>query len=177
MIETAIHTIQQELNTQLKTAFQLAEDILIVRSPLQDLEKHKLILSLVKIEEDSSLKSTSLNPSKSLQQAPISINLYLLFAASIELSNSEKAYKYLSEVVRFFHNKPLFNPQNSPNLGNGALEKISMELVNQSFEEQSQMWSMLGSPYLPSLVYRVRILSLGSDSIQTEIPNISGLES
>ena len=40
------------------------------------------------------------------------------------------------------------------------IEKLTFELMSQSFSEQSNVWNMLRSSYLPSVLYRVGMIVL-----------------
>jgi len=71
--------------------------------------------------------------------------------------NYGEALKVLSNVVAFFQSKPSFNPQNSAGFP-ASMEKLSLELVNLSIHEVNNVWSILGAKYMPSIVYKMRML-------------------
>jgi hypothetical protein len=119
-------------------------------------------LTLINIEEEPSLKNK--NPYIKISEhdiakinPPVYLNLYILISAYFgdTEENYKEALKNLSRVVRFFQGKPVFTHQNSPDLDDG-IEKILVEMVSLSFEQQNNLWSSLGGKYLPSLIYKVR---------------------
>jgi hypothetical protein len=123
-------------------------------------------LTLINIEEEPSLKNK--NPYIKISEfdiakinPPIYLNLYILISAYFgdTEENYKEALKNLSRVVRFFQGKPVFTHQNSPDLDDG-IEKILVEMVSLSFEQQNNLWSSLGGKYLPSVIYKIRPIQM-----------------
>ena len=123
-------------------------------------------LTLINIEEEPSLKNK--NPYIKISEfdiakinPPIYLNLYILISAYFgdTEENYKEALKNLSRVVRFFQGKPVFTHLNSPELDEG-IEKILVELVSFSFEQQNNLWSALGGKFLPSVIYKLRPIEM-----------------
>lgn len=122
-----------------------------------------LVISLVSIEEEKALryaKTTTVipaadpNQSRVLTHNPVVfLNIYLLF------SSHNREYKaslnQLSAVVNFFQRQQVFSGAeiNAP-----AMDRIVFELVTTSFEQMNHLWGILGGKYIPSALYKVRIL-------------------
>ena len=128
-------------------------------------------LTLINVEEESSLKNK--NPYLKISEhniakinPPVYLNLYILIPAYFgdTEENYKEALKNLSRVVNFFQGKPLFNHENSPGLDEG-IEMIHVDLVSLSFEQQNNLWSSLGGKYLPSVIYKVRLLEMVRESM------------
>ena len=60
-------------------------------------------------------------------------------------------------MVAYFQNHRVFNAENSPDL-NEDLQQVTVELVTPTFSEQNEIWGSLRSAYLPSALYRVRLV-------------------
>ena len=82
--------------------------------------------------------------------------------------------KFLSGVIYFFQGKPIFTNDNTPGLSEN-IEKAVFDLTSLSFHDLSAVFQMMGSKYLPSVVYRARMLTFSTDNIEDTIPSISGI--
>jgi hypothetical protein len=96
------------------------------------------------------------------------VNLYLLFAVNTPTDgqNSDaylQGLRLLSLVVTFFQGKSLFTPQNTPGMHPG-LRQLNLELHPLSLEHQNHLWAGLGAKYVPSALYKLRVVALRDDS-------------
>jgi hypothetical protein len=127
-----------------------------------ELPSNVIGLTLVNVEEERVLKSQTtavvdeagrvshLNPE-------IKLNLYMLVTANF--TNYPTALEHLSAVIRFFQAKSVFTSKNSPLLPD-AISKLMAELYTLSLEQQNHLWGALGSKYMPSVLYRLRLLAI-----------------
>jgi hypothetical protein len=83
----------------------------------------------------------------------IIINLYVLFVAKFK--DYEQSLHYLSLVLRYFQANPYFDLQNAPELGK-SINHLTLELNTLTTTQQNELWGILRSSYLPSLVYKVK---------------------
>lgn len=119
-------------------------------------------ITLVNVEEERSVKSQV-----AISQAPdgrvshqnpeVKLNLYVLFSANFKTYVS--GLEFLSGVVRFFQGKNVFTPSNTPALPQ-AIRKLIAELYSLDFEQQNHLWGALGAKYLPSVIYRLRLVTI-----------------
>ncbi|NOQ72205.1 MAG: DUF4255 domain-containing protein [Crocinitomix sp.] len=120
----------------------------------------ELGVTLVNIEEDRINRAidpylktesgvTRVNPE-------LKLNLFVLFSANFD-SNYSEALKFISYVVRFFQSKNVFTTENTPAL-DADVKKLIVELHPMSFEQQNYLWGMVGGKYLPSALYKFRLL-------------------
>jgi len=180
MIDKAFRFIADEINNYLLTKLSFADSTKIVLDNIARLQEgagggsvNKIILSLVNIEEDRLSKNAE-NFSKTddnkvlYKNAPIHLNLYCLFAYnhgendSESTNHYEEALLYISYVIRFFQHRHVFTAANSPALDPG-IEKLLMEQYTLGFEQLNQLWSVLGSKYLPSVLYKMRLVVIDED--------------
>ncbi|GAB3899909.1 hypothetical protein GCM10028803_21870 [Larkinella knui] len=125
-----------------------------------------ITLSIVNIEEDRMSRDPDhfvRRDNRTIYRNPSQhFNLTLLFAAYSQ-ENTRSRYAdsllYLEGVIRFFQQKSVFTPTNTPGLL-AEIEKISLELVSLTSEQTHQLWSSLGGRYMPSVVYRMRMISV-----------------
>ena len=131
----------------------------------------KVIISLINIEEDRILK----NP-ENIVRSPIGLttknpriflNLYVLFAAN--RSVYLEALNDLSLTIRFFQLNNFFDHLTHPGLDN-VIEKLVPELVNMNFEQLNHLWAMLGGKYLPSVLYKMRLVPIDENATAPASP-------
>jgi hypothetical protein len=63
----------------------------------------------------------------------------------------------VSYVIQFFQAKNVFTPENTTEL-DPRVQKLIIELHPMSFEQQNYLWGMVGGKYLPSALYKFRLL-------------------
>ncbi|HEX8115150.1 MAG TPA: DUF4255 domain-containing protein [Kofleriaceae bacterium] len=81
--------------------------------------------------------------------------LYVLFAARFE--QYDMAWDHLTKVIEYLQWNPAFDRGRNPDLPVGV-DKLTFELVTQTFAEQNDIWNALRTTYLPSALYRVRMV-------------------
>jgi hypothetical protein len=183
MIDAAITHIAGELNQYLKRSFDLTEDLVVISNILEQdgsVASHvnnKIVVSLVNIEKDTlpyrqkspvSVSSTRI-PSNS---PPVFFNLYLLFASCFVGSNYREGLKFISNTIGFFQTQPIFDRQNTPGLDKG-IDKLILDIENLSMHDMSGLWGMLSGRYLPSIMYKVRMVTYDAAVVGSEIPVLS----
>lgn len=122
--------------------------------------KTGLNFMMVNLEEENTLRQADLfrhekngNPYSGLPE--IRLNLYLLFIAN--MTDYKASMGLLSDVIRFFLTRRVFDHNNSPELP-GEIEKLTAELVTLPFAQQNDVWNALRTFYKPSLLYKVRMV-------------------
>jgi hypothetical protein len=141
------------------------QDLIKVSSLLKlngeaDLPSNTIGLTLVNVEEERTVKTqtTAVMDDRgriSHVNPDIKLNLYMLVSANF--ANYPTALEHLSAVIRFFQTKNVFNPKNSPNLPE-SIGKLIAELYSANFEQQNHLWGALRAKYMPSVIYRLRLL-------------------
>ena len=67
----------------------------------------------------------------------------------------------------------MFDKMNTPMLSD-IVDKIILEFFNTDLQQLTNLWGMIGAKYLPSVVYKVKMLTFSNDTIFEEIPLILG---
>ncbi len=128
---------------------------------------NKAVLSLVNVEEDRMSRPqeafTKTLTGVTYARPPVLLNLYVLFVMNHR--NYETAARWLSYIIRFFQHQPVFTPLSHPALNNG-ITQLNVDMHTLNFEQSNQLWSMLGGKYLPSVLYKVRQLSVDEGATQ-----------
>ncbi len=116
---------------------------------------------LINIEEEKILRSADpfttvdSNGVSRKVQPEIRLNLYVLFVAHFK--QYEEGLTYLSLIIKYFLRNRLFNHHNTPALSD-EVEQLVMELVTLPFSEQNEVWNALRTAYLPSVLYKVKMV-------------------
>ena len=124
--------------------------------------RHKVIITLVNVEEEKTLKNNSnyIREGDVLKKIrPILfLNLYLLFSCA------EKDYSLalgrISRIVHFIQKKNVFVAGSTLTPLPAEIDKLIFEFCTLTFEQQNHLWGMLGGKQLPSVMYKVRLIAV-----------------
>ncbi|MBB4079690.1 hypothetical protein GGR28_002315 [Lewinella aquimaris] len=174
MLLESLRLVEQSLNTYLfqrlggvAGVVEVAlGNVSAIEQPGANLDD-KLIISLVNIEEERSLKNArtvranGLTGTMEYRNAPVSLNLYLLFSANFT-NNYDKALRILSLVIEFFQGNRVFRTPAPGSIGalTGGMAELSFNLYTMTFEQLNHLWGALGGKQLPSALYRVYLVQL-----------------
>jgi hypothetical protein len=100
----------------------------------------------------------------------VKLNLYVLVAANF--STYKTGLEFLSGAVQFFQSKNVFTLENTPHM-DPSIRKLIVEMTTLSFEQQNHLWGSLGAKYLPSVLYKVRMLTIQETRAFDEQPPIT----
>lgn len=183
MIDHAVKHIAGQLNQFLKGAFDLAEDIVVISNILEQdgsVASHvnnKLVLFLINIERDTIPHRQPIGNRASPHRAvmsshPLYFNLYLMIAGHFSGKNYPEALKFISSTIDFFQKNSTFDHHNTPELHKN-IEKLMLDIENLELKDLNSLWGMLSSRYLPSIVYKVRMVTFDSQDIVSQVPVIT----
>jgi len=123
--------------------------------------QNRAIMSLVNVEEDRISRPheayTRTITGVDYAEPPVYLNLYVLFV--VNMRSHETATRWLSAIIRFFQHQSVFTPLSHPAL-NTAIPHLNVAMQSLSFEQANQLWSTLGGKYLPSVLYKIRQISV-----------------
>ncbi|SRR6056297_374283 len=177
MINNVMSAVAEKINENLNNRFSQSRD-LVMLSSLNELEddsktdiQNKLLLTITNIEEERFSQRSHTRASNQ----PLNIYLYLLLSANFQQSNYEEGLGLLSAAISFFQYTAVLNHQNTPEL-DANVEKLVFEIVNLNIQELSQIWGIHGGKYLPSVLYKVRTVTISEDIVQPSY-NIGGFGS
>ena len=181
MINKAINFIRKELNTYVKNYMLQDPEVITHFSDYIQLtnmlepdsetsgtpvKPNKIGLTLINIEEERITKAqvpVRLGPDGKLGKSnpELKLNLYLLFSANADTNISADGYiaslKLIDAVIAFFQHKNVFTLENSPAL-DSSIGRMMFDMHSFPVEQQSYVWGALGAQYLPSVVYKARII-------------------
>ena len=167
MLDVALKFLRDEINASLVLRTG-SDTVKVVLSKVADeAGKYAFAIdnigcSVVNIEEERVLKShlpdyATINGQHVATAPELKLNLHLLFAA--HFTHYDQALKYLALILTYFQSHPAFTTDQYPALP-PALGKLTMELLSLNYEQLNQLWAFVGAKQLPSVVYRLRLVTL-----------------
>lgn len=159
MINSAISTFSSLLSDYLKKDFNFDEDIVSVLPLVNQqnaMASNKVHLFLTNIERETGagIKFGQQKTGDNYKSGSPSwqLNLYLMIAAVFSEKQYEESLRIISAVALFLQSNNSFKLPNSD-------IQISVEPVNISFSELSNLWSINGNNYYPSILCKLRTLN------------------
>jgi hypothetical protein len=197
MISEALLFLYQQLDSHFGRYKGSSEDLQVVTRPLVDQKGEStpggekgVSLTLVNIEEEIAARRPyarrEISNGFEIGPAALNLNLSVLVTAEFKASpspidpegiskNYGKALQCITRAVEFFHSHPCFTPADSPDLPDG-IEKLIVHQVNLSIQDQQNLWAYLGAKYLPSVLYKVSMVSLISQEIARTAAPVSEID-
>jgi len=119
------------------------------------------MLTLVNVEEDRVSRNPEqfrrLDDQIVYRNPSVQLNLFGLFSAHTNTYST--ALEILSYIIQCFQAQRTFESQTNPNL-DPRIGKLTLDLFALNFEQLNHLWSTLGGKYLPSVLYKIRLVSI-----------------
>lgn len=181
MIDAALLHIAGHLNAVLRRSHQSAEDLVAVTA-LHEADgapaagaAHRLCAFLVNLERDAvpGMPAHTLGSGDRMARSapPVQLNLLVMFAANYGGSTYPEALKLISSTIACFQATPVLDPQNSPGL-DPRIDKLTLNIEPLSLHDLSTLWGVLGGRYVPSVLYRVRLLTIDARKPDAQLPPV-----
>jgi hypothetical protein len=183
MINEVLEVIRQEVNNYIgnklgdtTNASRVVLTSFVNESGQVAIPSDSVGLSLLNIEEERTFKSGGLvqiskaQSSSSFVSQPVFLNLQIMFTAYF--NTYSESLKHISYILSCLQTKPVFDADNTSAMANLNVPKLIFELNTLGLEQQHYIWAMIGLRYLPSVVYRVRMMTVFEQDIINEAPNI-----
>jgi hypothetical protein len=175
MIKEALEYLAKEFNRELNNN---ATDSMFVLDNMARLDlgsdaassgnQSKVLITLVNIEEEKTLKNDSFyirrnDPQNGEQiekrNPTLHVNLYILISCADKYTN---ALTWIDKVIEYLQGKYVFAAETAdPNDGYpDKVEKIILDLFSLNFEQINHLWGILGGKYVPSVLYKMRLLPI-----------------
>jgi hypothetical protein len=167
MLDVALKFLVKELNSYLliRTGSSFG-DVELCRlvddSGKWAIKEDHIGAALINLEEERILKSqmpetTYVGGRHVVMDPALKLNLHVLFAAKFQ--QYDQALRMLSFVLTYFQSHRGFTPEACPGL-DARIEKLTAELLSLSYEQLNQVWAFVGGKQLPSVAYRIRMVTL-----------------
>lgn len=185
MIDAAIGQIAHQLNIAMRRSFRVADDLVVVSNLLEQdgsvatNASNKLAVFLVNIERETlpfpparGARPATPGGRLGVVKAPVHLNLSVMFAANFACSNYAEALKLISTAIAFFQSRPVLDHENTPDL-DPRIDRLVLDIENLSLSDLSNLWGILSGKYLPSIVYRVRLVTIDANQLDSQVAPVS----
>ena len=186
MIGNVLDYVVSDLNRYLLTQQGLSKDerkavlsyIVDPSGSMAPTEQNVVLATLVDLSPDTIAYGQRFEPNKaggvtqSIDGNSLHLNLMVLFSAYFQADRARDSLNFLTLVIQFFQSKSVFDHQNSPGLPD-SVEKLVFSMEPLDFHAQSHLWGILGAKYMPSVVYKVRMVSFFNNDKSEFTPPIS----
>ena len=192
MIETALLLLKNELQSYISTrdasVTVVIDNIGLFETSKGDTLTNNIVLTLVNIEEESTLKNSAalrrpFTLQAEYQNPPVFLNLYVLFTCNYSGDDYRLALRRLAHIIRFLQSRNSFSVSSAVT-GDSfdfADEEVSnlkftMEMFTLSFEQINHLWGSLGGRQMPFVMYKLRLVSVTEHAKLREVPLIEEIE-
>lgn len=109
---------------------------------------NKMVVSLLNVEREP------VNGGYIGLRPPLQLNLYVILAAVFDEQRYAESLSLLSDTLGFIQSTPRFEVDG---------RDYTIEMVNSSMQELSHIWPLLGGQYYPSVVCKIRRLTIDKE--------------
>jgi hypothetical protein len=181
VIDSALSQITGQLNEVLKRDVGSSEDLVVLSNLIEQdgsvatRVDNRLVVFLVNVERDTTARRAADSRGAGAAVAsypPVSLNLYVMVAAHFTDGNYAEALKFLSYAVAFFQSHPVLDRSTAPDL-DPRIDRLVLEIENLGIQDLSNLWGVLSGHYLPSVLYKVRMVTFESGDIRRLVPRVT----
>lgn len=182
MIDMALGFVQQVLDQHLAARLDTNRGAVILNNlsnsdaSLVEKNRNKIVITLVNLEYETSKpfyagyrrdgdQVSQINPA-------VHFNLDILVSANFDVYG--EALKQLTMVIEFFQENIVFDQANHPSMPAG-MEALKFEIENSSSTKTQNLWTALGTNYLPSIIYKIRHVAVQSGQRKGSSTAIQGM--
>jgi hypothetical protein len=187
MIGLALSLLQAELAAYLSAngddaANVRIDNIALAETPNGNSVTDHIIISLVNIEEESTLKNQSAqrrlaSGATAYESAPTYLNLYVLISSNYGGDGYILALNRLALVIQFLQGKTSFSGAASPVAGIDSSElRFTLELYTLTFEQINHLWGSLGGRQVPFAMYKLRLVAISDQRRIRQVPPIEEID-
>jgi hypothetical protein len=183
MLNQSLHAVKQQLEQHLLNHYGLDESIVVLNQLVEQdgsapaKNKNKMVITLLNLSQETNQQFINTHKHRHanaiIKSNPsLRFNLYLLFTACFD--DYEEALKFLSSTITFFQANSSLNINNSDVHDQSFQQSNSLqfEIENASHQEIHNLWSAMGAKYQPSILYKVKYITIQSHEIRSVEPQI-----
>jgi hypothetical protein len=186
LIGLTLELIRSKLNQYFNNLYLDSDERVIISNivrqdgSLYEEAKDKLVIFLANMQTETTIstfsKEKQVEGNKYVSiTPPVYLNLYLLFYANYSDANYRNGLTMISGTIAFFQQNPVFTQNKLPGL-DPSVDKLTFEMVNMDMAEHNYLMGLAGAKYLPSALYKVRMLPFIGQTITGQTPAVKGLQ-
>lgn len=130
--------------------------------------RDRVVMSLYNITHETVVSTyTAAQPGTggyAIVQPPLYIDLHIVLIANFIEHSYRDGLAAISRVISYFQQNPAFTHANAPELSPNV-DKIVLEFTSLDPVEVNYVMGMLGTKYLPSVFYKLRLIPFASPAM------------
>jgi hypothetical protein len=141
--------------------------------------RDKIVMTIFNLTREAAISTYQpvrdvLSPRMALP--PLYLDVHLRFAANFAGERYGDGLAALSRLIGFFQQTPYLTRETAPQLP-PEIDRITLEFENLSLADVREVTEMLGTPYQPSIFYKLRMLPFAATGMPgpaypiTELPS------
>jgi len=170
MIYEVLQTLTDNLNIYFRTKLKIQEDkaelsaIVNQDGTIALQSENKVLVTLLNIEREPFSASGQI-----IGRQKLSLNLMVIFSCHFSNSNYSEAIRFLDLIITYFEENYTLEAQNIYDGNN----KIKIEIETYNIDKVHNIWATIGAKYLPSVVYKLRMVVVDSNNISSFTPAVN----
>ena len=165
IIKDILHSIKEYLSCNMEDRLNI-----VLNSVKKDkgTEEEDIVITLLRIEQETSRKPQNTyytevreNDKKRVLPTSPDLDINLEVLISSHASNYESSLIQISDVVSLLNSvKTATKPSKMDKDAFELLRSLSVSIMNMSFEQHLSMWQTLGGNLVPSVAYKIRMVTI-----------------
>ena len=186
MIDRALGFVVESLNGFLEDR-HISDEPIAELSGLTTMEgdppkdiNNKIVVTLLNIERESAAVSSAPMPLRQSAEGgyvrtpqDLALNIYIMVSASFD-DRYRDGLRVLSGALGFFQSNPVITSSTHPNLPKG-IRQLAFKMVNLDLQTLGHVWGVLGGRYMPSALYKVRLVTIDDAWLAELVPEVTGI--
>lgn len=168
MINKALQFTRDTLDQFLKNRFALDESQVVMNNlidsngSIPSINQNKVVISLINVEKETTkpfnIRNHQLSNGNYVNVNPAErFNLDILISSNFD--DYSETLKFLNAVILFFQVNTSLTANSSAAIPKG-LNKLEFDIEKLTYQEMNSLWSALGAKYQPSVIYKMRLLTI-----------------
>ena len=172
MIRDVLDFTREQLNNHFRDKNGLVAEDIVSFMPFNDDQNYEFKTGqvtplLVNLQEEKILRSQDTiikHKDGTFSKVNPEINMVLQVLFVSKFGTYLNSMEYLSEIISYFQSNKVFGKQALRDSGFDSLNKLVFELISMPFNEQNEVWNAMRTHYLPSVLFRVTMVSFKDQS-------------
>ena len=181
MISKALQFTNDVLDQFLKNRFGLDERKVLLNNLIESngsvpqMNQNMVVISLINIEKETVRpfnirNQQQLNGNYSDINPAERYNLDLLVSSNFD--EYSETLKFLNAVILFFQVHACLDARSFSNIPVG-LTKLEFEIEKITYHQMQSLWTAMGAKYQPSVIYKMRMITMQGNETSGFIPPVS----
>ncbi|MFT3795834.1 DUF4255 domain-containing protein [Flavobacterium sp.] len=180
MLMPALQYTKNVLDQYIRNKFSLDESKVILNNVIDSNgsipkeNENKVVLSLINIERETTkpfyVRNQNLPDGSYADVSPAQrFTVDLLLTSNFD--DYADTLRFLNAVIQFFQSNPALDAGAFSNIPEG-LPRLEFDIEKLNYNEMQGLWTAMGAKYQPSVVYKMRLLTIQSSQAEGFTPSI-----